>query len=73
MTTLIATLSYAIYLSHKGIIHIVQELSTKFGIYKNTNMMFLVCIAVCIIITWPLNHSIEKPFMTMRNRFIKKD
>ena len=73
MTTLIATLSYAIYLSHKGIIHIVQELLTKFGINKNTNMMFLVCIAVCIIVAWLLNLTIEKPFMKMRNRFIKKD
>ena len=63
ITTLISTLSYAIYLSHKGIIHIVQELFAKLGIDKNSNLMFLVCIVVCIIIAWLLNLTIEKyPF-----------
>ncbi len=71
ITTLIATLSYAIYLSHKGIIHIVQESFTKLGVDKNSNLMFLVCIVVCIIVAWLLNLTIEKPFMKMRDKILR--
>ena len=71
ITTLISTLSYAIYLSHKGIIHIVQELFAKLGVDKNSNLMFLVCIVVCIIIAWLLNLTIEKPFMKMRDKILR--
>ena len=71
ITTLISTLSYAIYLSHKGIIHIVQELFAKLGVDKNSNLMFLVCIVVCIIVAWLLNLTIEKPFMKMRDKILR--
>ena len=71
ITTLISTLSYAIYLSHKGIIHLVQELFAKLGVDKNSNLMFLVCIVVCIIIAWLLNLTIEKPFMKMRDKILR--
>ena len=73
ITTLIAALSYAIYLSHKGIIHIVQELFTKLGIEKNSNLMFLVCIIVCVVVAWLLNLTIEKPFMKMRDRILRRE
>lgn len=73
ITTLIATLSYAIYLSHKGIIHIVQELLTKLGIDKNSNSMFLVCIIFCVVVAWLLNLTIEKPFMKMRDRILRRE
>ena len=71
ITTLISTLSYAIYLSHKGIIHLVQELFAKLGVDKNSNLMFLVCIVVCIIVAWLLNLTIEKPFMKMRDKILR--
>ena len=34
-TTLIATLSYGIYLTHKSIIHVVQEIFSKWGITRS--------------------------------------
>jgi len=70
ITTLIATLSYAMYLFHKGIIHIVQGLFAKSGIDANSNLTLLICIALCIVVAWLLHISIEKPFMKMRDKII---
>lgn len=71
VTTLIATLSYAIYLSHKGIIHMVQDLFTKLGVDKDSNLMFLISIIFCILIAWLLNLTIEKPFMKVRDKMLR--
>jgi peptidoglycan/LPS O-acetylase OafA/YrhL len=71
VTTLIASLSYGIYLSHKGVIHIVQELFTKSGVDKNGNLVFLVCMIACVAVAWLLNLSIEKPFMKMRDKVLR--
>jgi peptidoglycan/LPS O-acetylase OafA/YrhL len=71
ITTLIATLSFAIYLSHKCIIHVVQEFLMKFGVDKNDNLMFVVCMLTCIIGAWLLHLSIEKPFMKIRDRILR--
>ena len=71
ITTLIATLSYAIYLSHKGIIHIVQELFTKLGVDKDSNLMFLISIVFCVLIAWLLNLTVERPFMKMRDKILR--
>ena len=70
ITTLIATLSYAIYLSHKIVIHIVQALSAKLGIDKGSNLILLFCMIVCVVVAWLLNRAIEKPFMKMRDKIL---
>ncbi|TAH07162.1 MAG: acyltransferase [Sphingobacteriia bacterium] len=72
ITTLIATLSYAIYLSHKIIFHIVQELLTKLGIAKDSNLTFVLSMIFCVLVALLLHYSIEKPFMKMRAWFLKK-
>ncbi len=72
ITTLIATLSYAIYLSHKIIFHFVQELLTKLDIEKDSNLTFLLSMLFCVLVALLLHYSIEKPFMKMRNKFLKK-
>lgn len=72
ITTLIATLSYGIYLSHKGVIHMVQEIVEPWGIDKNGNVMFLICIAFCVLIAWLLHLVIEKPFMKWRDVVLQK-
>ena len=65
----IATLSYAIYLTHKGIIHMTQLLLVNFKI--NNNLMFLICVMTCVFGAFLLHWVIEKPFMRLRNRVIK--
>jgi len=68
VTTYIATLSYAIYLTHKGIIHITHQLLQSFKI--DSNLMLLISIVSCTIFAVLLNQLIEKPIMKLRNKII---
>lgn len=72
VATLMATLSYGIYLTHKIVIHVTQGLLTKLGIDGNSNLMLLACFVACIIAAWLLNLTIEKPFMKMRDKILRR-
>jgi len=50
----------------------VQQIFSKWGIDKNSNLMLFICIAVCIAVAWLLNLVIEKPFMKMRRKVIQR-
>lgn len=67
--SIIATLSYAIYLTHKGVIHMTHQLLANFKI--DNNLMLLICLSTCIIFAYLLHLTIEKPFIKLRNRIIK--
>lgn len=71
-TTFIATLSYGIYLTHKGVVNVVQDLLTPLGMDENSNLMLIICTAASVLVAWLLYQIIEKPFMQMRNGIIKK-
>lgn len=68
-TEFIATLSYAIYLTHKGVIHTTHLVLKDFEI--NNNIMLVICILTCIGFAYFLHFTIEKPFMNLRKLFIK--
>lgn len=70
VTTLIATLSYAIYLTHKGVIHVTHQLFTSVQI--DPNLMLLICIATCICFAYLMHLAVEKPFMKLRNRILTR-
>jgi peptidoglycan/LPS O-acetylase OafA/YrhL len=70
VTTYIATLSYAIYLTHKGIIHITHQLLVSFKF--DNNVVLLICLFTCLFGAVLLNLIIEKPFMKLRDKFIEK-
>jgi peptidoglycan/LPS O-acetylase OafA/YrhL len=65
ITAFIATLSYAIYLTHKGVIHLAQGLLAD-KIDLNSNLMLFLCIVCCVFVALLLNRVIEKPFMKLR-------
>jgi peptidoglycan/LPS O-acetylase OafA/YrhL len=67
----IATFSYAIYLSHKIIIHITQEQFSTFNIDKESNLMFLICIITSFLAAFILNKIIEKPFLKLRDKILQ--
>jgi peptidoglycan/LPS O-acetylase OafA/YrhL len=69
LTTLIATLSYAVYLTHKGVISMTHRLLSDY--ISDNNLMLLICMATCIGFAYLLHLTIEKPFMKLRNRIIK--
>jgi peptidoglycan/LPS O-acetylase OafA/YrhL len=72
-TTFIATLSYAIYLSHKGVIHIGQQIFSNWGIDRSSNLMLLICLILCVVGAWVLHLTIEKPFMKLRRKIINRN
>lgn len=69
-TTLIASLSYAIYLTHKGVIHMTHQMlaNTK----MDNNWLLLISIGACIGFAYLLHLGIEKPFMKLRNKILKE-
>jgi peptidoglycan/LPS O-acetylase OafA/YrhL len=71
VTTRIATLSYAIYLSHKPIIHLTQEwLSPQLD--RSGTMMFLACTVTSLLGGFLLHITVEKPFMRMRKKLLQE-
>ena len=67
VTSQIATLSYAIYLSHKIVIHLTQNLLSYAGIDKNSNLMMLVCMITVVAAALIMRYAIEKPALFVRN------
>ena len=72
LTAQIATLSYAIYLSHKIIIHVIQSLLEKAGIEKNSNLTMLICIICVLAGALTMRYLIEKPALRLRNVILGK-
>ena len=68
ITTNIATLSFTMYLVHKGVIHVTQVQLVKAGIADDGNVMFLLCIISSLATALLLNIIIEQPFLRLRKR-----
>lgn len=64
-TTFIANLSYAVYLTHKGVIHLTHQILKDFSI--DDNLLLLICILTSVSFAYILHLTIEKPFMRLRN------
>jgi peptidoglycan/LPS O-acetylase OafA/YrhL len=69
ITSLIATLSYSIYLTHKGVIHITLSLLKDFQL--NQNVVLICCVITSLIAALLLHIAIEKPFIKLRMQFVK--
>ena len=70
ITERLATFSYAIYLSHKGLIHVTQQVLKGSMIKEDSNEMLFVCIVVCIGGAFLIRLVIEKPFFSLRDKLI---
>lgn len=70
ITSFIAMLSYGIYLTHKGVIHLTHELLNDFAI--DSNIILLLSVVSCISFAYILHLVIEKPFMKLRNIIIER-
>lgn len=67
----IATLSYAIYLLHKGVLHMTQELiALPLHLDVNSNTMLFICLLTNVCAAGLLYLLIEKPCMNWRKRII---
>jgi peptidoglycan/LPS O-acetylase OafA/YrhL len=71
ITKNLAMLSYSLYLSHKGLIHITQNILKGSRIEGNGGLMFLICILVCIGGALLMRVLIEKPALIWRNKILR--
>jgi peptidoglycan/LPS O-acetylase OafA/YrhL len=70
LTSTLAMLSYGIYLSHKGVIHLTQMAVGHIGLKEDSTVTFLVCIATCVCAAFLLNILVEKPFLKLRQKIL---
>ena len=72
ITTKIAALSFAVYLTHKIIIHQTQAQFAKLNVDSESNLMFLICIITCFVGALLMNEIVELPFLKWRNLLLKR-
>jgi peptidoglycan/LPS O-acetylase OafA/YrhL len=70
-TAQLAGISYAVYLSHKGIIHIIQNVLEWFGMKTSDNISLLICLLGCIMVGLFYRLIIEKPSLRLRNKILR--
>jgi peptidoglycan/LPS O-acetylase OafA/YrhL len=72
ITAQIATLSYGIYLIHKLMIHLTQNLLSATGMDKNSNLMMLCCVISSVAGALVLRYVVEKPSLKLRDKVLLK-
>lgn len=72
VSTLIAALSYGIYLCHKFLNHLLQEPLTVIGIPENSNWRLLICAIVSVLGALILHRFVEYPFLKWRNILLRR-
>jgi peptidoglycan/LPS O-acetylase OafA/YrhL len=70
ITTFIASISYGIYLCHKGVIHVTQTILAANGMDINSNATMVISILASIIAAVILYFVVERPFMKWRRKFV---
>ncbi|RYU93399.1 acyltransferase [Emticicia agri] len=73
ITSHIAALSYALYLTHKVVVHVSQEQLAKLSIAKESVWMFVLCMITSVLAALLLNKLVEKPFLKLRDRVLKRE
>ena len=66
----IATFSYVIYLTHKIIIHFLQNGLFRMHIARESNLTFLLCSAGYLLAAFIIHKLIENPALKLRNRVL---
>ncbi len=72
ITAQLAALSYAVYLSHKGIIHIVQGGLDYCKLEASDNISLFVCFFACLLGGLFYRFLIEKPFSMIKTKVLKR-
>ncbi|SDJ12213.1 acyltransferase family protein [Chryseobacterium jejuense] len=71
ITAELAALSYSIYLSHKGIIHMIQTLFERFNLEPSDTGCLIICLLGCIAGSLLYRFFIEKPFAGIKDKIVK--
>lgn len=67
LTSQIATLSYSVYLTHKGAIHVTHQLLAGYNLHPN--LLLFISIISSLLAAFVLHVLVEKPFLKIRDRF----
>ncbi|PWN72219.1 acyltransferase [Chryseobacterium phosphatilyticum] len=70
VTGQLAALSYAIYLSHKGIIHMIQTMLDHFNMETSDNVSLLLCLLFCVAGGVLYRFVIEKPSSRIKSKLL---
>lgn len=70
ITTQLAAFSYSVYLSHKGVIHLVQMLLQKIEIPVTGTSGMLICFIFCVLAGLFYRYCIEKPSAVLKNKIL---
>lgn len=73
ITRSLAALSYALYLSHKIVIHVTQKIISQWGIDEKSTTMFVICALNCLLAAWLIRWTIEKPFLRWRDKVLSQE
>jgi len=71
-TTWIATLSYAIYLVHKQLIHLAHVAAHHYGFGDDSYALFAICMLISLLGGWLLHLAVERPFLRLRDRWLSR-
>lgn len=71
VTNQLASLSYVIYLCHKGIIHMIQVGLKTMDIHLSENLVLIICLSACIVGALFYRYVIEKPSAKFRKMFLR--
>lgn len=69
-TSQLAALSYSIYLTHKGIIHLTQQWVSHGHINVSGNVTLLLSAVNCVLVALLFRYLIEKPAAALKNRLL---
>jgi peptidoglycan/LPS O-acetylase OafA/YrhL len=70
ITSQLAALSYSVYLSHKGVIHLIQMLLQKTEIPASGTSGLVICFIFCILAGLFYRYCIEKPSAQIKNKIL---
>jgi peptidoglycan/LPS O-acetylase OafA/YrhL len=72
LTWLVATWSYSLYLTHKGVIHLSQELFAHLGMEPAGNVTFVLTVGTSLLAAGALYTVVERPFMRLRDAALSR-
>jgi peptidoglycan/LPS O-acetylase OafA/YrhL len=72
ITAFIAKMSFVLYLSHKGVIHLMQPLFEKAGLAPKGNLMFGASMLAAVAGAFVLHKIVEVPALRLRQRVLNK-
>jgi len=70
ITAQLAGLSYSVYLTHKGVIHLVQGFLEQSGMDPGSNLSLVICLACCLLVGLLFRYLVERPAVRLRNKFL---